>query len=179
LNLKDGSSLDADLVVCATGFDQEYSILNEKTKTDLDLQDDGLYLYRCILPEKVSNMAFVGHTAAISNISSYGLQAEWLARYLVDELVDEPTDNSVAQDIQARKKWARSWMPKAANRGMNVLLHQTHYHDQLLRDMGENPHRKNNPLAEYLMPYEPADYNGIIGCQSADKAIKASPLTNK
>jgi dimethylaniline monooxygenase (N-oxide forming) len=179
LNLKDGSSLDADLVVCATGFEQEYSILNEKTKTDLDLQDDGLYLYRCILPEKVSNMAFVGHTAAISNISSYGLQAEWLARYLVDELVDEPTDNGVAQDIQARKKWARSWMPKAANRGMNVLLHQTHYHDQLLRDMGENPNRKNNPLAEYLMPYEPADYNGIMGCQSADKPIKASPLTNE
>jgi hypothetical protein len=45
---------------------------------------------------------------------------------------------------------------------MLVLLHQTHYHDQLLRDMGENPHRKGG-LAEFFMPYKPADYNGIMG----------------
>jgi len=163
--LKDGASLDTDMVVCATGFEQDYSMFADDPKTlkDLDLQDDGFYLYRTILPEKIPNLAFIGHNAAISNISSYGIQAEWLARYLTNQLSETPTPESMSQDIQARKEWARSWMPYSSTRGMNVLLHQTHYHDQLLRDMGENPLRKSNPLSEYLMPYESADYNGIMG----------------
>ena len=53
-------------------------------------------------------------------------------------------------------------MPETSKRGMLVLLHQTHYHDQLLRDMGEKPHRKGG-IAEFVMPYESADYNGIMG----------------
>ena len=57
-------------------------------------------------------------------------------------------------------------MPESANRGMLVLLHQTHYHDQLLRDMGLNPLRKGNVVSEYFMPYEPADYDGIMGGQA-------------
>jgi hypothetical protein len=47
--------------------------------------------------------------------------------------------------------------------GMQVLIHQTHYHDQLLRDMGLSRLRKGNIASEYLMsPYEPADYDGIM-----------------
>jgi hypothetical protein len=35
--------------------------------------------------------------------------------------------------------------------------------------MGENPHRKMpNVLAEMFMPYEPADYSGVVG---GDRAV--------
>ena len=39
-----------------------------------------MYLYHSIIiPEKIENLAFmIGHLGAISNISTYGLQAEWL-----------------------------------------------------------------------------------------------------
>ena len=161
--LKDGSSLGADVVICATGFEQDYSLFANDTLRDLDVQDDGIYLYRGILPENVANLAFIGHQAAISNISSYGLQAEWLARYLTNDLKEVPTPAGMNEDIQGRKQWARSWMPHSQTRAMNVLLHQTHYHDQLLQDMGENPSRKSNPLSEFFLPYEPADYDGIMG----------------
>jgi dimethylaniline monooxygenase (N-oxide forming) len=173
LLLKDGSSVDADLVVFATGFHQDYSIFSDPvTHQNLDIERDGMYLYRYMIPEKVPNLAFIGHVGAISNISSYGLQAEWLARNLTGCLVSGGTFMGTApslmhQEIEARKAWARSWMPESSYRGMMVLLHQTHYHDQLLRDMGLNPHRKSNVLAEYLMPYEPADYNGIMGVPPA------------
>lgn len=160
LLLKDGSSIEADLIVSATGYDQSFDMFDDATLRDLDIQKDGLYLHRYILPEKVPNLAFIGYVAAISNISSYGLQAEWLARNLTGDLVAGATPNS--DEIEARKAWARSWMPETSKRGMLVLLHQTHYHDQLLRDMGEIPYRKSNVLAEYLMPYEPLDYNGVM-----------------
>ena len=170
VTLADGSTLEADVVICATGFEQNYSIFTDPdTVRDLEIQSDGMYLYRYILPHKVANLAFIGHTAAISNISSYGLQAEWLARKWTGKLAasaQRPSAESMQQEIEAHKEWARSWMPESSTRGMNVLLHQTHYHDQLLKDMGLNPHRKSNVLSEYLMPYEPADYDGIMAGSS-------------
>lgn len=173
LRLKEDSSvLEADMVVSATGFNQDYSIFSDPTtRQNLDLQSDGMYLYRYIVPEKVQNLAFIGHVSAVSNISTYGLQAEWLARNLSGSLVSGGTTSETAptymkEEIEKRKSWARSWIPESANRGMLVLLHQTHYHDQLLRDMGLNPLRKGNVVAEYLMPYEPADYDGIMGGQT-------------
>jgi dimethylaniline monooxygenase (N-oxide forming) len=164
LNLKDGSVLKADVVVAGSGFQQDYSMFTDpKTIQDLDVQKDGLYLYRYILPEKVDNLAFIGHVASASHICTQGLQAEWLARHLTGTLAEETTPKGMHTDIEARKKWARSWMPERANRSTLVLLHQKHYHDQLIMDMGLNPHRKSNIVAEYLMPYESSDYNGIIG----------------
>ena len=55
-------------------------------------------------------------------------------------------------------------MPATASRASLILLHQTSYHDQLLRDMDEEHRRKwPNMFAELLWPYHPTDYCGIIG----------------
>jgi hypothetical protein len=165
LKLVDGSVIeDVDLIVSATGFKQDYSIFDDQMQIDIGCKnDDGLYLYRGILPESVPNLAFVGNVASISNILTHGLQAEWLARHLKG-LIAPATLGAMHDEIEAKKKWARSWIAPSDVRGNTVLLHQTHYHDQLLKDMGENPHRKlPNILAEMFMPYEPADYKGIIG----------------
>jgi dimethylaniline monooxygenase (N-oxide forming) len=156
LRLKDNSLIEADLVVSATGFKQDYSLFDPATRENLDVQSDGMYLYRYMIPEKVQNMAFIGLVATVSNISTYGLQAEWLARNLTGDLVSGGTtsaETSMKEEIETRKKWARSWMPASTNRGMMVIFFQTHYHDQLLRDMGIDPHRKGNFVSEYLMPY--------------------------
>jgi dimethylaniline monooxygenase (N-oxide forming) len=162
LALKDGSTISADLVVSATGFCEDYSYLDDPKKL-LDIQDDGVYMYRFMLPQNVANIAFIGHVNAVSNICTYGLQAEWLARYLAGDLVHEPTPDKMKNDIEARKAWARNFMPMSKVRGMTILLHETHYWDSLLFDMGVKHHRKKNVLAEYLVPYGPSDYNGIIG----------------
>lgn len=72
------------------------------------------------------------------------------------------TEETLKEEIEDRKEWARSWIPESSYRGNLVLLHQTHYHDKLLKEMGGNPIRKGNPFSEYFMPYEPADYDGIM-----------------
>lgn len=168
IHLHDGSVLPTDLVIAATGFAQDYSVFSDPTtRSALDMEKDGLYLYNYILPPKLPHLAFIGHVSAISNISTYGLQAEWLARHWTGALAvakqDTITEASAMQrEIEARKTWARSFMPASSSRGMQVLLHHTHYHDRLLKEMGINAHRKSNPLSEYLMPYEPADYDGIM-----------------
>jgi dimethylaniline monooxygenase (N-oxide forming) len=160
LKLSNGTSVGADLIVSATGYSHSLPFLNDATLRDLDVQSDGFYLHRYILPDKVPNLAFIGYVAAVSNVSTYGLQAEWLARKLKGDLLGGSTP--CQEETRKRREWARSWMPETSKRGMLVLLHQTHYHDQLLRDMGEKPHRKGG-IAEFVMPYESADYNGIMG----------------
>ena len=176
LLLKDGSTLKADLVVSATGFQENYDIFDHQLYQQLDIQDDGVYMYRFMIPPKVPHMAFVGHVNAVSNIGTYGLQAEWLARYLTGELTEMPPrdQNSMMQEIeQHHQQWARSFMPKTKVRGMTILLHQTQYWDRLLMDMGINPHRKTNIFAEYFMVYGPSDYNGIIGGSNASSTTSS------
>jgi hypothetical protein len=59
-------------------------------------------------------------------------------------------------------------MPETKSRANLVLLHQIHYHDSLLADMGISSSK--NCLAELLMPYTPWDYDGIIGSGSKFQA---------
>lgn len=158
-----GEEVAADTVIFATGYQKDYSVFSGETLRKLNIEDDGLYLWRHTVPAHVPNLAFVGsELACISNISSYGLQAAWLS-HLWSGKFEQPSAEDMEKEIDAMKTWKRKWMPKTPSRASLVLLHQTHYHDILLKDMAM-PHMRKmpNPLAEFLMPYEPHDYNGIV-----------------
>jgi hypothetical protein len=137
----------------------------------LGVEDDGLYLYRHCLPPRVANLAFVGsEVATVSNVMTHAVQAEWVARVMAGT-VALPSADAMAADVAASKAWKRSWMPKTAGRANLVLLHQIHYHDSLLKDMGV-PHRRKggNVLAELFMPYQAGDYDGITRKSSSAPA---------
>jgi len=174
--LASGKELPAELVVCATGFKKTYDYLPKEAKADLGPEPDGLYLYRHFLPAKVRDLsiAFCGcEVATISNIMTHGLLAEYICRVLKG-LVQLPTEEQMRDECEVVKKWKRHWMPETSSRANLVLLHQIHYHDQLLRDLGESPGRKCCFLSELFCPYGPSDYNGIIGT-AKDKVVAAQP----
>ena len=52
--LVDGSQLDADLVVYGTGFAKNYDIFDKVIQSKLNIQKDGLYLYRNLVVESVT-----------------------------------------------------------------------------------------------------------------------------
>jgi len=159
-----GEELEADVVVFATGYGKDYSVFTDEVRGKLDLQTDGHWLYRHTLPTAVPNLAFVGsELATISNISSYGIQAAWVAKMWAGE-IPTPAAKEMEEEITANKAWKRKWMPLTTSRASLVLLHQTHFHDMLLKDMGL-PHRRKgaNVFAEFFAPYAPADYKGVIG----------------
>jgi len=158
-----GETIEADVVICATGFRKTYDYLPAQTKQSLSIESDGLYLYRQIFPANVRdvNLAFCGsECATISNIMTYGIHAEYISRVLRGA-VALPSEDAMRMECEVMKAWKRSWMSETSSRASYVLLHQTHYHDQLMRDMGEAPGRKWC-LSEYFCPYQPSDYNGII-----------------
>merc|ERR1711998_175802 len=81
--LQDGTEVEADVLAFGTGFGKNYDLLESSLRERLDLERDGLYLYRNVLPARLPGLAFVGsEVSTFNNILTQGLQAEWLARVL-------------------------------------------------------------------------------------------------
>jgi len=158
-----GEVIEADVVICATGWKKTYDYLPTNVRESLNVESDGLYLHRHCIPAKVRDisLAFCGsEMATISNIATYALHAEYICRMLVGTMA-LPSEAEMSGECDKMRTWKRSWMPETASRASLVLLHQIHYHDQLLRDMGLSPSRKCC-LSDLFCPYQPTDYNGII-----------------
>ena len=103
----------------------------------------------------------------ISNISGYGLQAGWLSKFWTGEINANKDD--MESEVKDTKAWKRKWMPATPSRSSLVLLHQIHFYDRLLRDMGHKVGRKSNILSEWFMPYESRDFDGVLSALEAKK----------
>ena len=136
----EGDELDADLVIYGTDFKKNYDLFDAKTQRRLNIESDGVYLYRNTAHLDIPNLAFVGsELATIANITSYGIQAAWLAKLWKGEVQYDQAE--AEKEVSAIKSWKREWMPDTPARASLILLHQTHFHDRLLKDMGI-PHRR-------------------------------------
>jgi len=157
------STLPCDLVVYGTGFVKSYDYLDEATRAKLNIQDDGLYLYRSMLPTAVPGLAFLGsEVSTFNNILTHGLQAVWLASVLRGA-VDLPPPRAMKRAVEAEMHWKRTWMPPTSARAAIQQLHMPKYHDRLVADLGQPTLRKSNPLFEALLPYDARDYRALFG----------------
>ena len=168
LQLSNGESFDVDVVILATGWQTDFSFIAADVWSELDPEDDGFYLYRHIVNPKVPGLYFVGRASTVSSITTYSLQARWLANVLTQR-IQLPVDDAVRQDIDEMRKWKQSWMPFSPARSARLIAHTQHYHDELLKDMGTSPLRKTGffaPLKELIFPYEPRDYASVVSGES-------------
>jgi len=161
--LTDGTEIETDLVIYGTGFNKSYSYFDRVVLDKMDMQQDGLWLYRNIIPPKVANIAFVGcEVATFNNILTHGLQAIWLAKLLNNEWKLPPVGKMLHR-IELEQAWKRSWMPPKRSRACTYQLHMPKYHDMLMDDMKEDSRRKGfNLLAEVFQPYSARDYEPLF-----------------
>ena len=173
--LKDGTEMEADMVVFGTGFTKSYDYFDEATQKALDKQKDGLYLYRQLIPPNVPNLAFVGaEMSTFNNILTQALQTLWLEKVLTKEM-NLPEKEVMLDRVEEEKAWKRSWMPANGSRAAIFQLHKTKYHDQLCKDMGVSHRRKGmNPLAEAFAPYCARDYEDLFS-RDKEEQIKGQP----
>lgn len=164
VTLGNGTIVDVDVVVLATGWETDYSFLPESLRATLGFEDDGFYLYRHILHPDVPNLFFIGSASTIESILTYSLQARWLGELLTGRQ-SLPSREDMLREIEEMKGWKRAWMPFSRARSARLLLHMLHYHDDLLKDFGADPLRKTGvfaPFKEVFAPYEPRDYHVIV-----------------
>ena len=133
-------------------------------KSRLGEEEDGFYLYRHILHPNVPNFAFIGRASSFMSLTTYALQARWLAD-VIAKRIDLPSDQAASAAIEELKRWKRSWMPAGPARGSTLLLHMSQYHDELLRDIGKDPLRKQGilaPIMELFVPYTATDFKDVV-----------------
>lgn len=161
--LTNGKEIKCDLVVYGTGFKKSYKLFDNIVQRKLDLEKDGLYLYRNIVPPRVPNLAFIGcEVSTFNNILTQGLQAQWLQRVL-SEQINLPSSGMMSHEVEREQAWKRSWMPPTNARAAIWQLHMMQYHDSLCKDMGTDHRRKGlNALAEVFVPYAATDYATIF-----------------
>jgi dimethylaniline monooxygenase (N-oxide forming) len=164
LKLSNGETLSLDTVILATGWKSDFSFMSADIWRRLEPGDDGFYLYRHIMNPNLPGLFFIGRASTISSILTYSLQAHWLASLLRGQFSLPPVE-LINQNITSMKVWKQSWMPFSSARSARLIAHTQHYHDELLKDLGENPLRKTGffaPLKELIFAYEPSDYASIL-----------------
>lgn len=167
LRLADGSALDLDLIVMATGWATDFSFISHDVWQRFGAENDGFYLYRHMLNPEVPGLVFVGRASSISSILTYCLQAYWLVE-LIKGNSTLPSVDAMRHNIEEMKTWKRAWIPFSPARSARLIAHTQHYHDELLRDVGVDPLRKTGalaPLKELIAPYESRDYASVISQQ--------------
>ena len=170
VRLDNGRSIEADIVVLATGWESDYSFLPAALQPHV--VDDGIFLYRQMLHPDASRLAFIGHAATISSLLTYSLQATWLASLLTGRHA-LPEVAAMRADVAALTAWKRRTIPTGRSRSARLLLYMQHYHDQLLTDMGADAWRKRGvfaPFKEVFAPYEPGDYEDLRAELELDSA---------
>lgn len=164
LHLSNGTVLDIDTVVLATGWEADYGYLAPEIRAALKFADDGLYLFRQMVHPDLDALAFVGYASTVTSVLTYNLQARWLAD-LLDGRHRLPPTSEMHRNIAALQAWKRHIMPPSKGRAARLLLHMLHYHDELLEDVGVSPLRKRGvfgPFKEVFAPYQPSDYRDVV-----------------
>ena len=159
LRLDSGERVDADLVICATGWRHDYGFLPADVRQRI-YDDDGMHLYRHMVHPDVPGFAFVGGVQGINSATCYAVQSAWLARYLAGDL-ELPSPEAQRAEIDALHRWNIEFVTPRPNRAQILNLHQIPYLDDLIRDMGMNPARRPFLLNQFA-PYRSVDYRDVV-----------------
>lgn len=150
-HLSTGAVVPIDVLVMGTGWQVDYSFLDERTvRSKLDFAKDGLWLYRNILSPQLEGIAFVGANAlTFMNIYTSFVQSFWLVGLLVGNREYE-SEKKMNDSIAREKVFKRRHYPCCSLRGASIEAFMQHYHDLLFTEQGINPYVYGGPFAPLL-----------------------------
>lgn len=135
--LTDGTELEADVVISATGYKRERPYLPADVLTDADTPECEIDLYKLVVPARHANLYFVGYIEQ-PGPSLPAMEAQ--ARFVVGAiagLFELPRGEALLAEIRRWQKWhARNFVRSA--RHVNTETYVP-YIDSLLAPLGANP----------------------------------------
>jgi cation diffusion facilitator CzcD-associated flavoprotein CzcO len=157
--LNDGTTLPADLIVCATGFTQGVPFLAEDVEQRLLDERGNFMLYRQILPLDVPGLYFNGYNSSFFSPLNAEMAALWIAADLA-KAVPLPD----AADLRQAVVDQLAFMDRATDthhcRGTKIIPFSMHNVDEVLGDLGLTV----NVLvraSHWLNPINPAAYRAV------------------
>ncbi|KAJ0693028.1 putative flavin-containing monooxygenase [Helianthus annuus] len=155
----DNTTIEAEVVIFATGFKgvkKLEDIFESSTFGQSIASSPRVPLYReCIHPQ-IPQLAIIGFSESFSNLYISEMRSKWLAA-LLEGAFKLPSINEMQKDIvkwdEYMKQSAGEYHCRSAIGALEIW-----YNDQLCKDMGMDPMRKNGLLANLFEPYGPMDY---------------------
>ncbi|PRQ25129.1 putative flavin-containing monooxygenase [Rosa chinensis] len=157
----ENSPVKTDLVILATGFRGDEKLKDIFVSPTFQDYIAGspksiLPLYRECIHARIPQLAVIGFSVSISTLHTSEMRCRWLAE-LLGGTFKVPSIKEMEKDVKQWDEYAKRYSGKYYRRSCVGALH-IWYNDQLCKDMGWNPKRKQGLLAELFEPYGPTDY---------------------
>jgi cation diffusion facilitator CzcD-associated flavoprotein CzcO len=155
--LQDGEVLPAQVVVAATGYDQDLGLFTDAARRALVDEHGDLALVRYALPEGVPNLAFVGWVNSFRSLIGAEIQSLWVAAVMLDLM-------KVPDVARQRPAVFRLTHERAAARGLPQLPENGSFLtvDLWLSDLGLKPSAWRR-RGELFGPLAPSVYADVLG----------------
>ncbi len=162
IRLDSGEEIQADMIICATGFVKKFPFFSEKTAQMLGLEiisngDTKINLYRQILPVGIPNIGFIGFTISLTYCLMTEVSSHWLSDYFLKRLKLPSTEEMYAE-IEERHQFLDDMFRTHKYQPVYYWLGPV---EILLKDMGLALHRTSNWITEYFGVYRPDRIKGL------------------
>jgi cation diffusion facilitator CzcD-associated flavoprotein CzcO len=162
IELDTGRTIDAQIVIFATGYRQECPFLGDGEKAALFDADGAMLLYRFLINPDIPFMGFNGY----NGVGSCQLVAEvgacWLARF-IEGRVTLPDRVTMHREIRDEIALRRELLTTPHGVGFYVTPLTMDYLDRLLADLGLRPADQHKRFFDWLfMPLDPRDYRDLL-----------------
>lgn len=160
VEVSDGAILPADIVIGATGFDQEIPFLPAELLDTFTDDSGDLLLHRQIHPIGVPDLSFAGYNSSFVS----GLSAETAALWIGSLLAGHhrlPSDAEMRIERGKELDWMRERTRGKHARGTNIVPFSIHNIDETLDDIELNL----SPFVrakQWMLPLDPGDYSGLL-----------------
>ena len=163
--LDNGEVIDADIIVCGTGWKQQVPFMEESVMKNIFDENDDFLLYKNQMPIGVANLAFNGYNSSFYSQLNSEIGALWLAEAFTNgfKLASDPEKITKTKRQLA---WSKERTKGKNSRGTNIIPFSLNHIDELLGDVGIDV-SDFKKFMQWNVPAEPADYNKVI-----KKAIK-------
>jgi dimethylaniline monooxygenase (N-oxide forming) len=148
--------------------------LAEYPKPEMDRENGTTQfrMYRQVISPRILNrqdrsITFVGYVANSQTSICSEILALWAVAWMEDVLPKPlPTEAQMQADVAKVNAWMTRRYGARGRRDPEIILEIQTFLDQLMEDLALKVHRKNRgffgPLVEWVVPYEPSDYKGMI-----------------
>ncbi|MGX5816933.1 flavin-containing monooxygenase [Chitinophaga lutea] len=176
VKLRNGDTLQPDVVVFGTGFTQSMPFLEPRHAAAITGPDGVFRLYRNILHPDVPQLGFVGFNSSLFTTLTSEIAAQWLVRY-ADGAMPLPGRQEMQRDMEFMASWRKSGRPIASEfSGTCVAPFNFMHIDQLMRDMGLRTKATRFGLYEFFKPINPKDYRTLLGNAAKRAPVPQGPV---
>jgi hypothetical protein len=154
--LDNGDTIDADLVICGTGWHQSVPFLEPHINAKINDEQGNFRLYRSMVPVGVTNLAFNGYNSSFFSQLNCEIGALWIADLIAGKL-ELPNTMRQNQIIDERLAWMQKRTDGKHCKGTNIIPFSIHHIDELLVDM-KLTLAPLTRFKQWFMPVNPGDF---------------------